>query len=99
MCWVLHSSVANCLTHTPRSWVGAALDPVGFHGSVFGQDTSEPQPSTSETQKRHEQGFLLGHALHHTSIKISSETVSCANVAHWNLRWPITIIELHRYRF
>ena len=25
-----------------------------FHGSVLGQDTSEPQPSTGETQARHE---------------------------------------------
>ena len=25
-----------------------------FHGSVLGQETSEPQPSTGETQERHE---------------------------------------------
>ena len=25
-----------------------------FRGSVLGQDTSEPQPSTGETQERHE---------------------------------------------
>ena len=37
------------------SWVRAALDPLGFfHGSVLGQDTSEPQPVTGETQERHE---------------------------------------------
>ena len=30
-----------------------------FHGSVLGQDTSRPQPSTGETQERHEQCELL----------------------------------------
>ena len=30
------------------------LIPWVFHGSVLGQDTSEPQPSTGETQERHE---------------------------------------------
>ena len=25
-----------------------------FRGSILGQDTSEPQPSTGETQERHE---------------------------------------------
>ena len=34
------------------SWVQAALDPQFFRGSVHGQDTSEP--STGETQERHE---------------------------------------------
>ena len=28
------------------------MDPLGFfHGNVLGQDTSEPQPSTGETQE------------------------------------------------
>ena len=30
-----------------------------FNGAVLGQDTSEPQPSTSETQERHEKCELL----------------------------------------
>ena len=33
----------------------AALDLLGFfRGSVLGQDTSEPQPSTGESLERHE---------------------------------------------
>ena len=28
--------------------------PLVFRGSVLGQDTSEPQPCTGETQERHE---------------------------------------------
>ena len=50
---VLHGSVVKYLTCNPSVMVQGTLDPLGFHGSVLGQDTSKPQPSTSETQERH----------------------------------------------
>ena len=39
----------KCLTCNPL-----VLNSLGFRGSVIGQDTSEPQPSTGETKERHE---------------------------------------------
>ena len=51
---VLRGLVVKYLTRNSRSLVLAVLDHVGFQGSVLGQDTSGPQPSTGETQERHE---------------------------------------------
>ena len=49
---VLHGSVVKCLPHNPgvlgSSHTGSSEF---FHGSVLGQDTSEPQPTTGETQE------------------------------------------------
>ena len=48
-------SVEKCLTHNPAV---LGLSGIGsfrfFHGSVLGQDTSEPQHGTGETQEKHE---------------------------------------------
>ena len=53
---VLHGPVVKCFTRNPGvlgfdpHWI-----PWGFfRSSVLGQDTSEPQPSTGETQDRQE---------------------------------------------
>ena len=52
---VLRGSVVKCLTRNPRVLGSSCTGSSGFfHGSVLGQDTSEPQPSTGETQERHE---------------------------------------------
>ena len=52
---VLHGSVVKCLTHNPENPGSRHTGSSGcFCGSVLGQDTSEPQPSTGETQGRHE---------------------------------------------
>ena len=49
---VLGGSVVMFLTRN-AGVLGSSLtgSPGFFHGSVFGQDTSEPQPSTGETQE------------------------------------------------
>ena len=49
------SCMAQCLTHNPRG-PGIELHWILWVvcGSVLGQDTSEPKPSTGETQQRHE---------------------------------------------
>ena len=44
---VLRGFVVKCLTRNPRV---LSLSRTGSSGSVLGQDTSEPQPSTGETQ-------------------------------------------------
>ena len=53
----------KCIRFMGPSWLSGNPGVLGsshtgsfgfFHGSVFGQDTSEPQPSTGETQERHE---------------------------------------------
>ena len=41
----------KCLTR--NSGVTSHLGLWAFRGSVLGQDTLEPQPSTAETQERH----------------------------------------------
>ena len=47
------SSRTGALRGSVVEWVRAALDPLGFfRGNVLGQDTSEPKPSTGETQER-----------------------------------------------
>ena len=52
---VLCDSVVECLTCNPGVLGSSLTGSSGFfHGSVLGQDTSEPQPSTGETQERHE---------------------------------------------
>ena len=52
---VLRASVVGCLTRNPGVQGLSHTGTPGFcHGSVLGQDTSEPQPSTGETQERHE---------------------------------------------
>ena len=52
---VQRDSVVKCLTRNPgvlgSSWTGYSGF---FRGSILGQDTSELQPSTGETQKRQE---------------------------------------------
>ena len=55
-CGVLRGSVLKCLTRNTGVLGSRALDSLLFFfcGSVLGQDTSEPQPSTSETQEGHE---------------------------------------------
>ena len=45
--WVLQGPLVKCLIR--KSGV-LGLSPTGY---VFGQDTSEPQPSTSQIQERH----------------------------------------------
>ena len=48
---VLRGSVAKCLTRNPWVLGWSRTGSSGFfRGSVLKQDTSEPQPSTSETQ-------------------------------------------------
>ena len=56
---VLPGSVEKYLTHNPGSWVRTALDRLDFCGSANGQDILESQPSTGETQERHEKCELL----------------------------------------
>ena len=47
--------VVKCLTHNPAVPCSSCTGSSGvFRLSVLGQDTSEPQPSTGETQERHE---------------------------------------------
>ena len=45
--------MVKCLTHNPGVLGLSRTGSSGFFfcGSVFGQDTSEPQPSTSKTQE------------------------------------------------
>ena len=48
-------TVVKCLTGYLRVLGSSRIGSSGtFRGSVLGQDTSEPQPSTGETQERHE---------------------------------------------
>ena len=48
-------SLLKCLTRNPGVLGLSHTGSSGFfRGSVLGQDTSEPQPSTGETQERHE---------------------------------------------
>ena len=51
---ILRGSVAKCLTRTPEVLGSSCNGPSVFRGSVLGQDTSEPKPSSVETQERHE---------------------------------------------
>ena len=52
---VLCGSVVKCLTCNPEALGLSHTRSSGFFcGSILGQDTSEPQPSTGETQERHE---------------------------------------------
>ena len=57
---VLRCSVVKCLTRNPgvlgSSCTGSSRF---FHGSVLGQDTSELQSSTGETQERHERAVTM----------------------------------------
>ena len=49
---VLRGSVVECLTRNPGVLGSSRTGSTRFfHGSVLGQDTSEPQPSTGETQE------------------------------------------------
>ena len=51
---VLRSSLVKCLTRNPGVPGSSSTGSSGFfRGSVLGQDTSEPQPSTGETQEKH----------------------------------------------
>ena len=51
---VLSGSVVKCLTCYPGVLGSSRTGSSGFfRGRVLGQDTSEPQPSTGETQERH----------------------------------------------
>ena len=48
-------SVVKCLTGNPGVMGSSHAGSSGFfRGSVHGQDTTEPQPSTGETQERQE---------------------------------------------
>ena len=52
---VPRGSVVKCLTRNPGVLGSSRTGSSGFfRGNVLGQDTSEPQPSTGETQERHE---------------------------------------------
>ena len=52
---VLRGSVVKCLTRNTGILGSRRTGSSEFFcGSVLGQDTSEPQPSTGETQERHE---------------------------------------------
>ena len=52
---VLHGSEVKCLTRNPVVLGSSRTGSSGFfRGSVLGQDTLEPQPTTGETQERHE---------------------------------------------
>ena len=52
---VLRGSVVKCLTRNPEVLGSSRTGSSWFiGGSVLGQDTSEPQPSTGQTQERHE---------------------------------------------
>ena len=49
---VLRGSVVKCLTRNPGVLGSSHTGSSGFfRGSVLGQDTSEPQPSTGEAQE------------------------------------------------
>ena len=53
---VLRGSVVNCLTRNPGvlgSSRTGILSVFFFRGSVPGQDTAEPHPSTGESQRKH----------------------------------------------
>ena len=51
----LRGIVVKCLTRNPGVLGSSRNGSSGFfRGSVLEQDTSEPHPSTSETQERHE---------------------------------------------
>ena len=48
----MRGSVVQCLTRNPGVLGSSCTGSSGFFcGSVLGQDTSEPQPSTGETQE------------------------------------------------
>ena len=50
---ILRGSVVKCLTRKPGVLSSCRTgSSVLFRGSVHGQDTSEPEPSTGETQER-----------------------------------------------
>ena len=52
---VLRCSVVKLLTRNQGALGLSRTGSSGFcRGGVLGQDTSEPQPSTGDTQKRHE---------------------------------------------
>ena len=52
---VLRGSVVKCLTRNPGVLGSSRTGSSGsFRGNVLGQDTSEPQPSTGETQESDE---------------------------------------------
>ena len=52
---VPRGSVVKCLTRNPGVLGSSLTGSSGFFpGSVLGEDTSEPRPSTGETQERHE---------------------------------------------
>ena len=57
---VPRGSVVKCLTRNPGVLGLSCTESSGvfFRGSIFGQDTSKPQPSTGETQERQEQREL-----------------------------------------
>ena len=49
---ILHGSMVKCSTRNPGVLGSSHTGSSGFFpGSVLGQDTSEPQPSTGETQE------------------------------------------------
>ena len=49
---VLRGSRVKCLTHSPGVLGSSRTGSSGFfQGSVLGQDTSEPQPTTGETRE------------------------------------------------
>ena len=51
----MRGSVVKCLTRNTGTLGSSGTGSSGFfRGSVLGQDTSGPQPSTVETQERHE---------------------------------------------
>ena len=53
MTGVPRGSVLKCLTRNPGVLGSSRTGSSGFfRGSVLGQDTSEPQPSTGETQEK-----------------------------------------------
>ena len=50
--WVQHDLVVKCLTHNPGVLdLSRSGSPAFCHGSVLGQDASEPPPSTGVTQE------------------------------------------------
>ena len=49
--WVLHGSVVKCITCNLEAPGSSCTGSSGFCGTVLGQDISETQPSTGETQE------------------------------------------------
>ena len=93
---VLRGSVVKCLTHNSGflglSHNGLANWNMVFHGSVPGQDTSEPQPGTVETQERHEECQLSPYERSTVESCIKHHTINHLDIA---ASWTVKLLYVH----